>query len=295
MKRGRLPLTALRSFEAAGRHESFTRAAQELFVSQAAVSRQIRELEIWLGQALFERRHRQVVVTEQGRALLDLLTSSFDDIDRALEELRTVSSETILSISVEPSFAACWLVPRLDAFRRRHPEIDVAVDSDPRQVEFRTAKAQLAIRWSRRETSWPRVQAAHLTDTSMSPVLSAALLAGGPALNTPADLQRYTLLHEENRSAWATWLQKAGVARTVPERGPLFADSALALMAALRGHGVALSDMLLAREYLQKGDLVKPFDIDIPFGAYWLVAPDLTRLSKAGPAFLHWIKSEFAG
>lgn len=294
MKRGRLPLTALRSFEVAGRHENFTRAAQELFVSQAAVSRQVRELEVWLGHALFERRHRQVLVTEQGRVLLDLLTSSFDNIDRVLDGMRAVPSETILSISVEPSFAACWLVPRLDRFRHRHPDIDVAVDSDPRPIEFRTSVAQLAIRWSRTVTSWPRVQAAHLTGTCMSPVLSRALLASGPALNKPADLRRYTLLHEENRSGWERWFQNAGVAKTSLERGPLFADSALAMQAAVRGHGVALSDMLLAQEDLQNGNLVKPFDIDIPFGVYWLVAPDLTKLSKAGLAFLHWIQSEFS-
>src|ERR1700722_10925056 len=174
MKRGQLPLTALRSFEAAGRHESFTRAAQELFVSQAAVSRQVRELETWLGHALFERRHRQVTITEHGRLLLDQLTSSFDNIDRLLDGMRAGSSETILSISVELSFAACWLVPRLDRFRHRYPDIDVAVDPDPRPAEFRTSKAQLAIRWSETATSWPRVQAERLSDIAMSPVISAA-------------------------------------------------------------------------------------------------------------------------
>jgi LysR family glycine cleavage system transcriptional activator len=293
MKRGQLPLTALRSFEAAGRHESFTRAAQELFVSQAAVSRQVRELETWLGHALFERRHRQVTITERGRLLLDQLTSSFDNIDRLLDDMRAESSETILSISVEPSFAVCWLVPRLDRFRHQYPDIDVAVDPDPRPTEFRTSKAQLAIRWSETATSWPRVQAQRLSDIAMSPVISAALLAAGPALKKPADLRRYTLVHEDGRIGWNRWFHKAGVTKPALERGPLFADTVLAMQAAIRGHGVALVNTLLAAEDLQAGNLVKPFDIDVPCGAYWLVAPNLNNLSKAARAFAKWIQSEF--
>jgi LysR family glycine cleavage system transcriptional activator len=292
MKRGQLPLTALRSFEAAGRHESFTRAAQELFVSQAAVSRQVRELETWLGHALFERRHRQVTVTERGRLLLDQLTCSFDNIDRVLDDLRAGPSESVLLISVEPS-VAFWLVPHLDRFRRLHPDIDVAVDPDPRPTEFRTSKAQLAIRWSETTTSWPRVQAQHLSDIVMAPVLSPALLASGPGLKEPADLRRYTLLHEDDRTGWNRWLRKARVSKLGLDRGPLFADTVLAMQAAIRGHGVALANMILAQEDLQSGNLVRPFDIDVPCGAYWLVAPDFGNLTKPARAFADWIRSEF--
>jgi LysR family transcriptional regulator, glycine cleavage system transcriptional activator len=294
MKRGQLPLTALRSFEAAGRHGSFTRAAQELLVSQAAVSRQVRELEIRLGHALFERHHRQVTLTAQGRLLLDQLTVSFDAIDRLLDGIRAQPAATILSISVEPSFAACWLVPRLDRFRHRHPDIDVALDPDSRPAEFRTSKTQLAIRWSETATSWPRVQAAHLVDIAMSPVISRTLLQSGPALQTPADLHRYTLLHEDDRRGWNRWFHAAGVAEISLERGPLLTDTVLAIQAAARGHGVALANMLLAEEDLQTGVLVKPFEIDVPNGAYWLVAPDFNHLSKAAQAFANWIQTEFA-
>lgn len=294
MKRGRLPLTALRSFEAAGRHGSFTRAAQELFVSQAAISRQVRELETWLGQALFARLHRQVVLTEQGRALLDQLTASFDSIDHLLEAVRAGASETSLSISVEPSFATSWLVPRLDRFRDQHPNIDVTVDPAPGLAEFRTSHVELAIRWSQTATSWPRVQALFLTSIAMSPVISPALLASGPALRKPADLRRYTLLHDYDRQGWAHWFQRAGVASQNLERGPLFTDTTLAMQAALRGHGVALINMLAAEESLHAGNLIKPFDIEIPSGAYWLVAPDLNNLSPAASAFAQWIQSAFA-
>lgn len=128
MKRGRLPLTALRSFEVAGRLESFTLAAQELFISQAAVSRQIRELETLLGEALFERRHRSVHLTASGNRLLSIMTLSFDRIDECLEEIRCRPATAGVTISAEPSFAACWLVPRLPEFHEQHPEIDVTID-----------------------------------------------------------------------------------------------------------------------------------------------------------------------
>jgi LysR family glycine cleavage system transcriptional activator len=293
MKRGQLPLTALRSFEAAGRHESFTRAAAELLVSQAAVSRQVRELEDWLGHALFERRHRQVVVTAQGRALLAQLTQSFDAIDRLLEEMRTGPAETVLPLSVEPSFASAWLVPRLDGFRRLHPEIDVAIAPDSKLTEFRGSKVQLAIRWSAAETSWPRAQAEHLADVIMSPVIAPGLLAGGPPLRVPEDLRHYTLLHEDGRGTWARWFELAGAPGAVAGRGPLYTDTVLATQAALRGHGVALADLLLAEEQLHSGALLKPFTADMRYGAYWLVAPNFARLGPAARAFAGWIRAAF--
>ena len=294
MKRGLLPLTALRSFEAAGRHENFTLAAQELFVSQAAVSRQVRELEAWLGHPLFERLHRQVVLTAQGRALLEQLTASFDEIGRQLEEIKARPVETILSVSADPAFAAGWLVPRLELFRRLHPEIDVALDPDPRPAEFRAGKTQLAIRWSETQTSWPRLQAVHLADAILSPLIAPALAASGPPLRKPADLRRYTLLHEDGRRAWTRWFRQAGISAPSTVRGPLFTDGVLVLQAATRGHGVALVNMLLAQEDLQTGSLIKPFEIDVPGGAYWLVAPNFQRLSPEATAFVGWIRGEFA-
>ncbi|SFL01332.1 LysR substrate binding domain-containing protein [Mesorhizobium albiziae] len=146
MKRGRLPLTALRSFEAAGRHLSFSKAAEELFVSQAAISRQIRELEGFLGRPLFDRLHRRVALTDAGQNLLTQLTISFDDIDRRLSAIAGAPVDNVVKVSAEPSFAACWLVPRLFAFRQLRPDIDIAIDVDPRLVEFRTHEAELALR-----------------------------------------------------------------------------------------------------------------------------------------------------
>ncbi|MER9656980.1 LysR substrate-binding domain-containing protein [Mesorhizobium sp. M0152] len=295
MKRGRLPLTALRSFEAAGRHLSFSRAAEELFVSQAAISRQIRELETLLRQPLFERHHRRVELTDAGRRLLAPLVRSFDDIDRLLSELAAVPAQSVVRVSVEPSLASVWLVPRLNRFRELRPDIDVSLEVDPRLIEFRGDQPELALRFSAHTTSWPRSDAERLASTVDSPVLSPALLNFGPALEKPIDLGRYTLLHEENRQGWARWFEAAGVpADAVPARGPMLADASLSKQAALLGHGVALGDLLQIGEELASGALIKPFDIDVASGAYWLVARSLRDLSEPAAAFADWVRNEFA-
>ncbi|MDX8523767.1 LysR substrate-binding domain-containing protein [Mesorhizobium sp. MSK_1335] len=295
MKRGRLPLTALRSFETAGRHLSFSRAAEELYVSQAAISRQIRELETFLRKPLFLRLHRRVELTDTGHRLLAQLVRSFDDIDRVLSELVASPAQSVVRVSVEPSLAAVWLVPRLNRFRQLRPDIDVSLEVDPRPIEFRSDQPELALRFSAHATSWPRSEAERLASTVDSPVLSPGLLASGPPLEKPIDLRHYTLLHEENRQGWARWFQAAGVpADAVPARGPMLADVSLSKQAALLGHGVALGDLLQIGEELTSGTLIKPFDIDVASGAYWLVARSLRDLPEPARAFADWIRSEFA-
>ncbi|MBZ9677192.1 LysR substrate-binding domain-containing protein [Mesorhizobium sp. ES1-1] len=295
MKRARLPLTALRSFEAAGRHLSFSRAAEELFVSQAAISRQIRELETFLRQPLFERHHRRVELTDAGGRLLGQLVRSFDDIDRLLSELVAVTAQSVVRVSVEPSLASVWLVPRLNRFRELRPDIDVSLEVDPRLIEFRSDQPELALRFSANTTSWTRSQAHRLALTVDSPVLAPALLASGPALEKPADLIHYTLLHEENRQGWARWFEAAGVpADAAPARGPMLADASLSRQAALLGHGVALGDLSQIGDEIASGVLIKPFDIDVASGAYWLVARNFKALSEPAAAFADWILSEFA-
>ncbi len=294
MKRGRLPLTALRSFEAAGRHQSFTLAAAELLVSQAAISRQVRELEEMLGHDLFLRRHRQVVLTERGQALLGRLTQSFDDMSRILEDIRAAPPDKPLQISVEPSFAACWLVPRLNNFRETYPDIEVMIVSETRMIEFRSGEAEIGIRWSGEASSWPRMQAKLLTKAMMSPVLSPDLLGASSAPLTPRGLLDHTLLHEEKRSYWQQWFVAAGLADIPPQPGPLFAGTSLALDAAARGHGVALGDNVLVEDMLATGELVQPFATAIPCGAYWLVAPHFEHLSPAARIFADWLMAAFA-
>jgi LysR family glycine cleavage system transcriptional activator len=193
MKRGRLPLTALRSFEAAGRHLSFTSAAEELCISQAAVSRQIRELERILGHAVFERLHRQVVLTPAGDALLTVLTRSFDDIDDALKTAFAREQSASLRISVEPSFAGRWLVPHLAGFQQFHPEVDIVLDSDPRLIDFRRDQPQLAIRHSEEMAGWPRSESQALFDVHMIAVIAPQLAANSAPIDRPEDILRHVL------------------------------------------------------------------------------------------------------
>ncbi|MET2826479.1 LysR substrate-binding domain-containing protein [Mesorhizobium shangrilense] len=295
MKRGRLPLTALRSFEAAGRHLSFSRAAEELFVSQAAISRQVRELEVFLRQPLFERHHRRVELTDTGQRLLDQLVTSFDAIDGLLSDLVATPAQAVACVSVDPSLATSWLVPRLNRFRQLRPDIDISLDVDTRLIDFRSDQAELALRFSAHATSWPRSEAELMAPVIDSPVLSPALFKSGPPLESPTDLRRHTLLHEENRQDWTRWFEAAGVADdAMPERGPLLADASLAKQAAMLGHGVALGDLLLVQEELTAHTLIKPFDTNVRCGAYWLVARSLRNLSEPARAFADWVRGEFA-
>lgn len=294
MKRGRLPLTALRSFEAAGRHMSFSRAAEELYVSQAAISRQIRELESLIGLPLFERLHRSVKLTEAGQELLAQLTQSFDTIDRKLTEIQARLRGDLVKVSTEPFFAGTWLMPRLNRFQELHPGIDVSVDVSIRLVEFRTHEADLAIRHSAKHDTWPRTQSRHLVDCFATPVISPGLLAKGPPLAAVPDLAGYTLLHEENRDGWARWLEAAHAETVTPERGPIFADGMLTTRAAALGHGIALGDLFMNAAEFKDGSLVRPFDLAIPFGSYWLVAPDLDALNPPARLFADWLVAEVA-
>lgn len=292
MKRGRLPLTALRSFEAAGRLQSFTAAAEELFVSQAAISRQIRDLEARLGKPVFARLHRGVRLTEEGEKLLSVLTASFDNIDAALSALGNARPAGQVTISSEPTFAALWLVPHLQSFRDLHPDVDVTIESDPRLIEFRSSEAEIAIRYAEHLTSWPRVQATKLVETSGVPVVSPLLLA---AIREPRDLLRQTLLHDENRDVWSRWLRLAGCDAPERDRGPVFADGALVLQAVLRGHGVGLLDRIFADEDIAAGRIASLFDVDFPCGAYFVVARDFARLSPGARCFANWITQAFSG
>jgi LysR family transcriptional regulator, glycine cleavage system transcriptional activator len=293
MKRGRLPLTALRSFEVAGRLQSFTQAAQELLISQAAVSRQVRELETMLGRMLFERGHRSVHLTPAGQDLLAVLTPSFDAIADRLDSLSGDTDIFTVRISSEPSFAACWLVPHLAEFRQQHPQIDVDVDVDTRLVEFRKREALVGIRHGRTARVWPRVESRHLADVKVAPFMAPALVETSGLPTEPRDLLRHALLHEERRETWLEWFEAAGVSAPHAERGPVYADEGLTLQAALRGQGVALLDERMAEEDFRAGRLVRPFDLSIPYGAYFIVARRFDSLPPPAAIFVAWLEDRF--
>lgn len=295
MKRSRLPLTALRSFEAAGRIGSFTLASQELFVSQAAISRQIRDLEKLVGCPLFSRRHRGVDLTPAGSRLLEVLSRSFDDIEDCLSQIGDPKQGVELRVSVEPSFASCWLVPNLPAFQEAHPDIDVSVDSDTRLIGFRGGEPELAIRHSSHRSSWPRCESRRLGAVDMMPVIAASALAAGSPISQPADLRQHTLLHEENRDVWRRWFEETGMGESEPARGPVFADSGLVLQAVLLGQGIGLLDRLCIEDHIGAGRLVPLFGQSIANGAYWLVARRFDRLSLSAKRFVAWITARLNG
>jgi LysR family glycine cleavage system transcriptional activator len=219
------------------------------------------------------------------------LTLSFDRIDECLEEIRSRPATAAVTISVEPSFAACSLVSRLPEFRELHPEIDVTIDSDPRLVEFRSGRAEIAIRHSASVTAWPRTESEHLADVSMIAVAASALLEAGPAIKRPDDILRHTLLHEENRDVWSRWFEAAGMAMPETARGPIYADGGLVMQAVLRGQGIALMDEIFAEDEIKAGRLLRLFDLAIPLGAYWLVARRFDRLTPPASLFVRWIRS----
>lgn len=288
MRRGRLPLTALRSFEAAGRAESLSLAAAELCISPAAVSRQVRELETLLGVELFRRLHRGVRLTEAGRRLLGALTAAFDGIDDALAEIRPSAGAGAVTVSVEPSFAACWLVPALAAFHAGTPDAAVVLEADARVADLRGDGPDLAIRHSVTRTSWPGTEARHLCESRLGVYLAPDLAAG---LSEPTDLLRLPRLHEDSRGDWRRWFAAVGVPPPDADTGTLFTDGGLVLQAALRGQGAALLEDLFAREAVAAGRLVRPFAATIPCGGYWIVARRFERLPAAARRFADWVEA----
>jgi LysR family glycine cleavage system transcriptional activator len=292
MQRGRLPLTALRAFESAGRLLSFTRAAEELLVTQAAVSRQIRDLEQNVGIPLFIRHHRHITLTASGALLLSRITKCFDGLDAAMREVIPPARAAVLVVSAEPYFAAAWLAPRLDRFRAIQPAVDVVILSEPQVVEFRTSRAELAIRFGTGATNLSRVDAQWLMPAVLTPVVSPALLSEGPPLQRPEDLARHNLLHENTRENWAMWLAKAGVTSANADRGSVYAnDVGMVMAAVLRGHGVALGDLGFLDEDLESGRLIAPFRLGLTIGSYWLVAPKFEALGPAAHAFRNWLST----
>ncbi|MEE8533201.1 MAG: transcriptional regulator GcvA [Alphaproteobacteria bacterium] len=287
------PLNALRAFEAAARHLSFTHAAEELNVTQAAISHQVKALEERLGVQLFRRLNRALLLTDAGQAYLPPVRDAFDRLDEATERLFSHDSRGALTVSVLPSVAAKWLVPRLGRFRESHPDIDVRIDANMHLTDFSREDVDVALRYG--GGKWPGLRADRLMTEDFFPVCSPALLEGPVPLRTPEDLRHHTLLHDDNRTDWTVWFLAAGIEGGDPTRGPGFTDSSLVLQAAAEGQGVALGRSALAAVDLAAGRLVKPFDISLPATfAYYLVCPETTAERPKVVAFREWLFGEVA-
>lgn len=283
------PLSGLRAFEAVGRLLSFRRAAEELSVTKSAVSHQIQTLEDSLGMRLLDRNPRGVSLTPAGQALLPEVQSALDRLANAIADLRRQSRNEPLTISLLPTFAARWLIPRLGEFRRQNPDIEVRLDASLEPVNFTGSDVDLAIRYGRGD--WPGLHCEHLITESLIVVCSPALLQRSAPLQKPADLAHHVLLHNSaHPDEWAQWLAAASVAGIDVDRGPRFAYSELLLRAAAEGIGVALARRHLVEADLAVGSLVAPFDLTYDSGfSYWLVCPSQALNDRRVAEFRKWL------
>ena len=283
-------LLALRAFEAAARRLSFTDAAHELHVSQAAISRHVRVLEAALGRPLFRRLHRQVELTAPGKRLAGELTAGFSQIGRAVEAVRGAPARR-LRISVEPAFAARWLVPRFGRFTAANPEIEVDLESSD---ELRTVgrDADIAIRFIGSKSRKPKGRARKLFAYAGFPVIASGTRANLPRRRSDSDVLTFRLLHDDDGSEWRRWFAAAGLAGFDAAKHLHFNDSSLALTATLRGQGVALSAPIYLHSQLRAGSLVRIGRTAVTFGDYWLLEATDRATAKARAAFIAWFNLE---
>jgi LysR family glycine cleavage system transcriptional activator len=294
------PLNALRAFESAARHLSISRAARELFVTPAAVSHQVKSLEAFVGTALFVRRHRALALTEAGATLLPGLRAGFAQLTDAVAQLHAQQSDRPLTVSANISFCSKWLIPRLDDFRGRHPDIDIRLDASNALVDFASDDVDVAVRYG--GGVYPGLVSHRLWDAQVFPVCSPSLASAAKPLATPADLRHHTLLHPDWFSEsdtwldWRSWLLSAGITDIDPHTGLQFNQTTLAIQAAIEGQGVALANRMLVADDLAAGRLIKPFELslDMEF-TFYLVYPETTAQRPALAAFRDWLLAAVAG
>ncbi|GGA78904.1 transcriptional regulator GcvA [Neiella marina] len=288
MSRRLPPLNALKAFEAAARHMSFTRAAEELFVTQAAVSHQIKGLEEFLGLKLFRRKNRSLLLTEQGQSYFQDIKEVFTQLTEATERVLASTAKGALTISLPPSFAIQWLVPRLNEFHMLHPDIDVRIKAVDRDEGSLSEDVDIAVYFGRGR--WTGVVADKLHAELLVTVCSPQLFDQGIPLETPQDLKRHVLLHDIDRKDWKAWLKMMNIEGVNVNHGPIFSHTAMVLQAAVHSQGVALVNSVLAQPELLSGRLVCPFSEALTSqDSYYLVCePSQADLGKI-KAFRDWM------
>jgi LysR family glycine cleavage system transcriptional activator len=301
-----LPLNALRAFEAVARHQSVKKAAAELFVTPAAVSHQIKLLENFASRTLLVRKPRGIALTDAARAVLPLLAQGFEQLGKAMRELREDRAGSTLTVSVAPSFATCWLMPRLHRFITEQPKIDVRVTARTRQstvvagqsrreAETWLADADIAVLLS--DGDFPGFHAELLVPLSVTPLASPRLVGRGKRV--PADLRAHTLIHDDmgplynGVDYWDLWLERAGAARLKLKHGARFSHTMLAIEAAGEGVGIVCTSPELARPQLESRRLVAPFALRVPLAyAYHFIATDEALARAPVNAFASWLRSQ---
>ena len=285
------PLNALKAFEAAARHLSFTKAAEELFVTQAAVSHQIKALEEFLSMKLFLRRNRTLLLTEEGQAYFLELKDIFKHLQEATERLLAKGSKGAITVAMPPSFASQWLVPRISRFSVEHPDIDVRIKAVDFDEGFLEDDVDVAIYYGKGR--WSGVKADKLHTEYLTPLCSPMLFNGPKPLNSLSDLKHHVLLHDLSREAWKNWLKQVGVAGVNVNQGPVFSHSMLVLQAAALGQGIALGNTILARPELDAGRLIMPFEEKVASrDAFYLVCDEAQADLGKIAAFRSWILAQ---
>lgn len=288
MLRSHLPLNALRAFEASARHLSFTRAAIELCVTQAAVSHQVKSLEAQLAVTLFKRLPRGLMLTREGETLLPVLRDSFDRIASTLGQFEGGHYCEVLTVGAVGTFAVGWLLPRLPGFQARYPFIDLRLSTHNNRVDVAAEGLDYAIRFG--AGAWHGTEACQLLEAPLT-VLCVPHLAD--RLHTPADVVKHTLLRSYRADEWNLWFQAAGLpADTRLPRSIVF-DSSVAMMeAALQGCGIALAPALMFARQLQSDVIRQPFEVGITTGSYWLTRLQSRAETPAMTAFKRWLLEE---
>jgi LysR family glycine cleavage system transcriptional activator len=281
-----LPLAALRAFEAAARHVSYSRAAEELNLTHGAISFQMRVLKEALGVDLFKRQGRRMVLTPEGQRLFGYVRDGFDRLDQGMEDVRASRRGRMLTVSVHPGLASYWVIPRLADFQRQHPEIDVSLLPNTALVDFSREDIDMALRYG--PGNWPGVVAVKLMDEEVFPVVSPRF-NNGVLPKQPRDLADLPLLRDA-RQPWSDWFKSIGLDLPEPERGPVYNEPSLVLQAAIAGQGVALARGALVRPVIEAGHLVRLF----PRGArarfsYYIAYPPAGASVPRVIAFRDWL------
>jgi LysR family glycine cleavage system transcriptional activator len=285
------PLNALRAFEVAARHNSFTGAATELRVSHAAVSRHVRSLEARIGVTLFRRAKRGVELTPEGARYLKAVSAAFESIAEATEALAKPRYVQV-RVSVEPAFAGRWLIQRLGRFQVAHPDVDVVLDASPQLLDLTRDETDLAIRYG--QGGWPGVRQDLVASSRVVAVGRKELRGRRRSAFAPDELRAFVLLHEDDGALWRRWFAAAGIADVNVSRGPRILETGLALDAAVAGQGIALADEALIADDLANGRLVKLCDKALADGAYYLLSLPSASRRRPLAAFRDWLLAETA-
>jgi LysR family transcriptional regulator, glycine cleavage system transcriptional activator len=292
-------LRSLRAFNAAARHLSFTKAADEMGVTPAAISHQIKELEDQIGVALFTRTSRSMVLTREGDILSTAAAESLETLARAVKRIKRLENRKVLKVSASPSIAAKWLVPRLDRFLDQAPGAEVRVDVSTTALDFERDDVDIAIRFG--QGRYPGLKSDLLFTDKIFPVCSPRIITKEKPLAQPKDLLRHTLIHLEYEAQgvvwpnWKMWMLAAGINDFDDKRGLHFGQTSLTVQAAIDGHGVALGDSNLVADDIAAGRLVKPFELSLKAPsqfAYHVVSPLDTTQNPLVEAFRQWALSE---